>query len=134
MTYLLLCRNRFISSVFRADLMYKRRAWFAIWRNDAVQAFSLKTKSSQFLYIHHYNLSTWFFSNDLLYTILLKRQHTKNVGDGLQESFEAYKQSSRGVCTSYVLKIENINSNKFSNILSLISLWININETNGFKL
>mgnify|MGYP003729649927 CR=1 FL=1 len=34
--------------------------------------------------VHIFLYLKFYFSNDLLYTILLRRQRTKNVGDGLQ--------------------------------------------------
>ena len=38
------------------------------------------------------------FSNDLMYTILLRRQHTKNNGDGLQWETKKIRPGIRNVC------------------------------------
>ena len=42
------------------------------------------------------------FSNDLMYTILLRRQHTKNSGDGLQWETKKIRLLKAGTVDSLI--------------------------------
>ena len=49
------------------------------------------------IFTEHESTRTWGdeLCNDLLYTILLRRQHTKNSGDGLQWETKKIKVSTK---------------------------------------